>query len=173
MKRPKQTLARLAHPDASSTLTSAPLAPAPLGTAPPPSPRMQDTSRSRTPPPDPHLKGKGGTKKVDRTGSPPFRLVLDAPFFTVAPQKGKEAAPKGGKKGKNKGKDKGGQKGKGKGKGKGPKRLTEPDRRHLGWSWDGSSISSFASLLLIQQRAEKAAGLSSVDGCQVTVEGAI
>jgi len=42
----------------------------------------------------------------------------DIPFFTVAPQKGKDAAPKGGKKGKNKGKDKGGHKGKGKGKGK-------------------------------------------------------
>ena len=40
----------------------------------------------------------------------------DTPFFTVAPQKGKDAAPKGGKKGKNKGKDKGGHKGKGKGK---------------------------------------------------------
>ena len=39
-------------------------------------------------------------------------------FFTVAPQKGKDATPKGGKKGKNKGKDKGGHKGKGKGKGK-------------------------------------------------------
>ena len=37
---------------------------------------------------------------------------------TVAPQKGKDSAPKGGKKGKNKGKDKGGHKGKGKGKGK-------------------------------------------------------
>ena len=46
----------------------------------------------------------------------------DTPFFTVAPQIGKDFAPKGGKKGKNKGKDKGkdkgGHKGKGKGKGK-------------------------------------------------------
>ena len=42
----------------------------------------------------------------------------DTPFFTVAPQTGKDFAPKGGKKGKNKGKDKGGHKGKGKGKGK-------------------------------------------------------
>ena len=41
----------------------------------------------------------------------------DTPFFTIAPQKGKDAAPKGGNKGKNKGKDKGGDKGKGKGKG--------------------------------------------------------
>ena len=32
MKRPKPTLARLAHPNASSTISSAPLAPAPLGT---------------------------------------------------------------------------------------------------------------------------------------------
>ena len=44
------------------------------------------------------------------------------PFFTVAPQTGKDFAPKGRKKGKNKGKDKGkdkgGHKGKGKGKGK-------------------------------------------------------
>ena len=40
MKRAKQTLARLPHPDASSTITSAPLAPAPLGTTPPPSPRI-------------------------------------------------------------------------------------------------------------------------------------
>ena len=31
MKRAKQTLARLPHPDASSTITSAPLAPVPLG----------------------------------------------------------------------------------------------------------------------------------------------
>ena len=52
MKRAKQTLARLPHPDASSTITSAPLAPAPPGTTPTPSPRITDTSRSRTPPPD-------------------------------------------------------------------------------------------------------------------------
>jgi len=42
----------------------------------------------------------------------------DPPFFTVAPQKGKDAASKGGRKGKNKGKNKGMNKGKGKGKGK-------------------------------------------------------
>ena len=46
----------------------------------------------------------------------------DTPFFTVAPQTGKDFAPKEGRKGKNKGKDKGedkgGHKGKGKGKGK-------------------------------------------------------
>ena len=58
--------------------------------------------------------GKGpakGSKEDDST------LAQDIPFFTVAPQKGKDSAPKGGK-GKNKGKDKGGHKGKGKGKGK-------------------------------------------------------
>ena len=38
--------------------------------------------------------------------------------LTVAPQKGEDFAPKGGKKGNNQGKDKGGHKGKGKGKGK-------------------------------------------------------
>ena len=60
-------------------------------------------------------KGKGpakGSKGDDST------LDQDTPFFTVAPQKGKDFAPKGGKKGKNKGKDKAGHKGKGKGKGK-------------------------------------------------------
>ena len=59
--------------------------------------------------------GKGpakGSKGDDST------LAQDPPFFTVATQKGKDYAPKGGKKGKNKGKDKGGNKGKGKGKGK-------------------------------------------------------
>ena len=35
MKRAKQTLARLPHPAASSTINSAPLAPAPLGNTPP------------------------------------------------------------------------------------------------------------------------------------------
>ena len=48
--------------------------------------------------------GKGpakGSKGDDST------LAQDTPFFTVAPQKGKDFAPKGGKKGKNKGKDKG------------------------------------------------------------------
>ena len=40
MKRAKQTLARLPHPAASSTTTSAPLVPAPLGHTPPPSPRI-------------------------------------------------------------------------------------------------------------------------------------
>ena len=52
MKRPKQALARLPHPAASSASISAPLAPAPLGNTPPPSPRIPDTERSRTPPPD-------------------------------------------------------------------------------------------------------------------------
>ena len=47
MKRPKhQPFARLQHPEASSTSTSAPLAPAPLGTTPPPSPLIPDTGRS-------------------------------------------------------------------------------------------------------------------------------
>ena len=160
MKRPKQTLARLPHPAASSTITSAPLAPAPLGTTPPPSPRIPDTGRSRTPPPDrprpigmhpgPSLtepsstgapssptppprtvyagfeqgpvKGKPSPQVTMGTGKGPSKSskgdastqVQDTPFFTVAPQKGKDAAPKGGKKGKNKGKDKGGHKGKGK-----------------------------------------------------------
>ena len=45
-------------------------------------------------------------------------VAPDTPFFTVAKQKGKDFAPKGGKKGKNKDKDKGGYKGKGTGKGK-------------------------------------------------------
>ena len=50
MKRPKhQPLAHLPHPEASGTITSAPLAPAPLGTTPPPSPRIPDTGRSRSP----------------------------------------------------------------------------------------------------------------------------
>ena len=53
------------------------------------------------------------SKSSKGDASPPAQ---DTPFFTVAPQKGKDAAPKGGKKGKNKGKDKGGHKGKGKGK---------------------------------------------------------
>ena len=52
MKRPKhQPFARLQHPEASSTITSAPLAPAPLGTTPPPSPHIPDTGRSRSPAP--------------------------------------------------------------------------------------------------------------------------
>ena len=52
MKRLKhQPFARLQHPEASSTITSAPLAPAPLGTTPPPSPRILDTGRSRSPAP--------------------------------------------------------------------------------------------------------------------------
>ena len=51
MKRAKQTLARLPHPTASSTNTGAPLAPAPMSNTPPPSPRIPDTGRSRTPPP--------------------------------------------------------------------------------------------------------------------------
>ena len=132
MKRPKQTFAR---PEASSTITSAPLAPAPLGTTPPPSPRMPDTGRSRTPPPDrlihplpqglrppllpllaqqmPALRkdrkpspqttmGTGKSPSTSSKGDAPT-LAPDTPFFTVAPQKGKDAAPKGGKKGKNKG----------------------------------------------------------------------
>ena len=46
MKRPKhQPFARLSHPEASGTTTSAPLAPAP------PSPRIPDTGRSRSPAP--------------------------------------------------------------------------------------------------------------------------
>ena len=67
------------------------------------------------PTPDTMGKGKGpakGSKGDDSTRD------QDTPFFTVAPQKGQDFAPKGGKKGKNKGKDKGGHKGKGKGKGK-------------------------------------------------------
>ena len=64
--------------------------------------------------------GKGPAKGSKGDDSTPAQ---DTPFFTVAPQTGKDSAPKGGKKGKNKGKDKGkdkgGHKGKGKGKGKG------------------------------------------------------
>ena len=59
--------------------------------------------------------GKGPAKGSKGDDSTPAQ---DTPFFTVAPQTGKDFAPKGGKKGKNKGKDKGGHKGKGKGKGK-------------------------------------------------------
>ena len=59
--------------------------------------------------------GKGASKSSKGDASP---LTQHTPFFTVAPQKGKDAVLKGGKKGKNKGKDKGGHKGKGKGKGK-------------------------------------------------------
>ena len=77
--------------------------------------------------------GKGPAKGSKGDESSPAQ---DIPFFTVAPQTGKDLALKGGKKGKNKGKDKGGHKGKGKGKGKDYKRLTEPNRHHLGWSWD-------------------------------------
>ena len=51
MKRPKQVLARLPHSAASSASISAPLAPAPLGNTPPPSPAYT-RCRSRTPPPD-------------------------------------------------------------------------------------------------------------------------
>ena len=160
MKRAKQTLARLPHPAVSSTITSAPLAPAPQGTTPPPSPRIPDTGRSRTPPPDRprpigmhpgppptepssstghppsptppprtvyagfglgQVKGKPSPQVTMGTGKGPAKgskgddstLAQDTPFFTVAPQTGKDFAPKGGKKGKNKGKDKGGHKGKG------------------------------------------------------------
>ena len=97
MKRPKQTLARLAHPDASSTLTSAPLAPAPLGTTPPPSPRMRDTGRSRTPPPDRPRPigmhpGPSLTEPSPSTGAPssptlPPRTVYAG--FEQGPMKGK------------------------------------------------------------------------------------
>ena len=52
MKRAKQILARLPHSTASSTNTGAPLAPAPMSNTPPPSPRIPDTGRSRTPLPD-------------------------------------------------------------------------------------------------------------------------
>ena len=52
MKRAKQILARLPHPAASSTNAGAPLATAPISNTPPPSPRIPDTGRSRTPPPD-------------------------------------------------------------------------------------------------------------------------
>ena len=51
MKRNINRFARLQRPEASSTLTIAPLAPAPLGTTPPPSPRIPDTGRSRSPAP--------------------------------------------------------------------------------------------------------------------------
>ena len=49
----------------------------------------------------------------------------DVPFFTIAPQKGKDPSTKGKEsqgKGKNKGNDKGGDKGKTQGKGKNKKR---------------------------------------------------
>ena len=59
--------------------------------------------------------GKGPAKDTKGDAS---SQAQDTPFFTVSPQKGKAAAPKGGHKGKNKGKDKGGRKGKGKGEGK-------------------------------------------------------
>ena len=144
MKRAKQTLARLPHPAASSITTSAPLVPAPLGHTPPPSPRMPDTGRSRTPPPErprpigmhpgPPLtepssstaapsfpappprtvyagfepgpvKGKPSPQVTMGTGKGPAKgskgddstLAQDPPFFTVAQQKGKDTAPKGGK----------------------------------------------------------------------------
>ena len=72
------------------------------------------------------VKGKPSPQVTVGTGKGPAKgskgddstLAQDPPFFTVAQQKGKDSAPKGGKKGKNKGKDKGGHKGKGKGKGK-------------------------------------------------------
>ena len=62
------------------------------------------------------VKGKPSPQATMGTGKGPSKsskgdassLIQDIPFFTVAPQKGKDAAPKGGKKGKNKGKDKGG-----------------------------------------------------------------
>ena len=165
MKRAKQTLARLPHPTASSTNTGAPLATAPMSNTPPPSPRIPDTGRSRTPPPDrprPIGMPPGPPQSVPSSpatpppspsppprtvyarfptgpmkGNPPPQTAMgmgkgpakgptgggsalapDTPFFTVAQQKGKDFAPKGGKKGKNKDKDKGGYKGKGTGKGK-------------------------------------------------------
>ena len=130
---------------------------------PPPSPRMPDSGRGRTPPPSSSSYWHASWPTTDwavlfyrgshsllpprrtvyagfeqdqwkanlllrpplGTGKGPSKAPRDDPtlapgysFFTVAPQKGKDAAPKGGKKGKNKGKDKGDHKGKGKGKGK-------------------------------------------------------
>ena len=68
------------------------------------------------PPPQTAMgRGKGPAKGPTGGDS---ALAPDTPFFTVAKQKGKDFAPKGGKKGKNKDKDKGGYKGKGTGKGK-------------------------------------------------------
>ena len=66
--------------------------------------------------------GKGpaqGSKGADPSN------VLDVPFFTIAPQRGKDPSTKGKEsqgKGKNKGNDKGGDKGKPQSKGKNKKR---------------------------------------------------
>ena len=134
--------ARLPHPEASSTITGAPLAPAPLGNTPPPSPRIPDTGRSRSPPPGrlrpigmnpgqplsepsspavapssstiPPLTVFAGPEHGPVKGKPPLQVNVgtskgpsksskgvaspaapDTPFFTIAPQKGKDAAPKG------------------------------------------------------------------------------
>ena len=89
MKRAKQTLARLPHPAASSTTTSAPLVPAPLGHTPPPSPRTPDTGRSRTPPPerprpiDMHP-GPPLTEPSSSTAAPPRGLLAQAVLVQVS-----------------------------------------------------------------------------------------
>ena len=97
MKRAKQILARLPHPDASSTITSAPLAPTSLGTTPPPSARIPDTGRSRTPPPDRPRPigmhpGPPSTEPSSSSGHPPSpapppRTVYAG--FELGPVKGK------------------------------------------------------------------------------------
>ena len=97
MKRAKQTLARLPHPAASSTTTSAPLAPAPLGNTPPPSPRIPDTGRSRTPPPErprpigmhpgPSLTEPSSSTAAPSFPAPPPRTVYAG--FEPGPVKGK------------------------------------------------------------------------------------
>ena len=85
MKRPKQALACLSHSAASSASISAPLAPAPLGNTPPPSPRIPDTERSRTPPPDrPRRIGMPpGLPVPALPASPAAALALPPPPFTV------------------------------------------------------------------------------------------
>ena len=92
LKRAKQTLARLPHPAASSTITSAPLAPAPLGNTPPPSPR--------TPPPEcprpigmhpgPPPTEPSSSTAAPPAPSPPPRTVYAG--FELGPVKGKPSS---------------------------------------------------------------------------------
>ena len=95
MKRAKQILARLPHSTASSTNTGAPLAPAPISNTPPPSPRIPDTGRSRTPPDrlrpigmpsDPLQSVSFSPATPPPSPSPPLRTVYAR--FPTGPMKG-------------------------------------------------------------------------------------
>ena len=96
MKRAKQILARLPHSTASSTNTGALLAPGSMSNTPPPSPRILDTSRSRTSPPDrlrpidmpfgPPQSESSSLATPPPSLSPPLRTVYTR--FPTGPMKG-------------------------------------------------------------------------------------